>query len=215
MSLFRLLLLAACVWTFFGCARSTLTLEEGDRQLAPVLGASAEELIYVNHAVFAVVEDASEAKKRAKTGLVALNSSELILAEGSPASISASEVTRIPFSEMEGHGMAAPFVQVLYEDKQVFILPYRWYIDTLDGERLLGLSNLLTTQSVGYVESEVPENIEWPHRVIHLAEGGGAHFLGKARNRERYHWQDYPGSDSSFYNGNEVRDSPGFQPFER
>jgi len=198
-----------------GCARSSLTLDKGSRQLAPVLGSESNDLQYINHVLFAKIDFEAEKVESNKMGLVAVTSSELILAEGSPSSISEREVQWISLSDIEGVAMSGPFLQIVYQDDRYVVLPYRWYSDTVGMEQLNVLSQLLEEQSVPTVAAA---EIQWVRGIIRNAEGAGVHVVGSLRGRHasdynyNYNYDMY--DTGRYYNTNEVIDSQAFTPWQ-
>ena len=196
-----------------GCGRQTLTLDKGSHQLAPVLGPDSKDLQYFNHAVFAQITDGAEKVGTSRTGTVAVTSSQLILAEGAASSITEDEVVRIPISDIEGVSMEGPFVQLVHGENRIIILPYRWYIDTVDLVQLNALSELLEAKSIPTMASA---DIEWTRRLIHNAEGSGVHIVnsssgGRGSNADYYRYY----SGAGFYNGDGTpRDSQAFTPWQ-
>ena len=182
-----------------GCGRSTLSLKDATNQFSPVLGSSAEDIEFINLATYAQVEDGADRVESETLGLVALTSMELILAEGSPNSISEEEIIRIPFSEMEGFALDAPFVQILRSGQRTYILPYRWYSDTVDTKKLMELSSRLARHPVKTVASD---RINWVRRVIHLAEGKGAYHTAEDTRNFRSVYVDEEESDVSLNDPN-------------
>ena len=204
-------IIAITAFFISGCARSSLTLDSGSDQLSPVLGSQSEDLQFINHALFARVDQAVEKVDSKKVGLVAVTSDELILAEGSPNSVSQSEVQRIPLSELDGAAMSGPFLQVLYQSDRYVILPYRWYSDTVDMKQLNALSILLEEHSVPTVAAA---EVQWVRGIIRNAEGAGVHVVGNVRGG---HTDDYNynyNRSAGYINGNEVIDSQAFTPWQ-
>ena len=203
----------AFVFALFGCARSSLTLDKGSQKLAPVLGDESDELQFINHAVFAQVgKDAGKVDEN-KTGVVAVSYSELILAEGDISSFTAEEVARIPLNEIEGVAMEGPFLQVVHQDHRYMVLPYRWYTDTVDMKQLEHLSNLLESLSVPTIAAS---DVQWVRGIIRNAEGKGIHVVGPIRSRVSYNTENYnyDTRNNGYTNGNEVRDSQAFTPWQ-
>lgn len=196
-----------------GCGRQSLTLDKGSRQLAPVLGPDSKDLQYFNHAVFAQIQDGTEKVVVDRTGTVAVTSSELILAEGAASSITEDEVVRILISDIEGVAMAGPFVQLVHGENRYVILPYRWYIDTVDMAQLNALSELLASKSV---PAMAPVDFEWTRRIIHNAEGAGVHIVNSSprRSGSNTDW-DRHNFDAGNYNSDGTpRDSQAFTPWQ-
>jgi hypothetical protein len=195
-----------------GCGRGTLTLNEGSRHLTPILGTESGDIEFINHAVFSKVEEGAEKVDSKKVGLVAITSSELILAEGAATSVTNEEVERIPLVDIEGVAVSGPFLQVLYREYRYLVLPYRWYSDTVDMEQLTVLSEFLKDHSVPTIAAD---DVQWVRGIIHNAEGSGVHVVGPSRQGSASNAPDtwtLPGS----YNGDgSVRDSPNFQPLPR
>ncbi len=206
------LALAVATIILSGCARSALTLDQGEDQLAPVLGSQSEDLQFINHALFACIDQEAEKVDAKKVGLVAVTSTELVLAEGSPNSLSPNEVQHIPISNLDGVAMSGPFLQVVYQSDRYVILPYRWYSDTVDMEQLNALSNLLEQQSVPAMAAA---DIQWVRGVIRNAEGPGIHVVGNLLNgSQRDHYDEGWIRDAGYTNGNEVIDSQAFTPWQ-
>ena len=204
---------ACCLVLISGCGRQSLTLDKGSRQLAPVLGPDSKELEYFNHAVFAQIEDGTETVLTSNTGTVAVTSSELVLAVGAASSITEDEVVRIPISAIEGVSMKGPFLQLVHAESRFVILPYRWYIDTVDMAQLNVLSELLESKSIPTV---APVDFEWTRRIIRNAEGAGVHIVNSSTRRRgsTRDWERYR-SDAGFYNGDGTpRDSQAFTPWQ-
>lgn len=190
-----------------GCGRQSLTLDKGSRQLAPVLGSDSEDLQYINHAMFAQIEDGAEKVDIDMIGIVALTSSDLILAEGAASSITEKEVLRIPILAIDGFALEGPFLQIVHQGDRFVILPYRWYSDTVDMAQLHALSELLEAQSI---PTSAAADIEWTRRLIYNAEGSGVYFVGSSsRGGSGSSSDDGWGSDSLFYDADgSVHDSP-------
>ena len=148
-----------------------------------------------------------------KTGAVAVTSLELILAEGAANSITEDEVVRILISDIEGVSMEGPFVQLVHGENRYVILPYRWYIDTVDMAQLNALSELLASKSV---PAMAPVDFEWTRRIIHNAEGAGVHIVNSS-SQKRGSYADYERhySGAGNYNGDgPPRDSQAFTPWQ-
>ena len=205
------LALAVLVLAGSGCARSTLSLDQGTKHLSPVLGSESESLQFINHAHFAKLEKDAEKVDSKKLGIVALTASELVLAEGGVSSITEAEVERIPLIQIEGVAVEGPFLQVLHQGYLHVVLPYRWYSDTVDMEQLAKLLELLESLSVPAIAAA---DVDWVRRTIRNAEGTGIHIVGSAR-RPGYVYDEHYSTNTGGYIGNQVVDSPGFQPMER
>lgn len=193
------------------CARSTLTLDDGSRHLTPVLGSEAEDIRFINHVVFSKVEKEAEKVVFKKVGVLAVTTSDVILTEGNASSITSEEVERIPLAEIEGAAVSGPFLQVVYKDQRYVMLPYRWYIDTVDMEKLNALADLMEELAVPTVAAA---EIDWIRRRIHNAEGGGVHVVGTARQGGYAYAPEYWDGGGSYNGDGTPRDSQAFTPWQ-
>lgn len=150
--------LATAVFTasilLFGCARNSLTLEKGSQQLAPVFGADAEELVFINHVLFTKLENEQQKDNEEILGYVAVTPAELVLGEGSPRLGGEGIVLKVALSDLEGFAAPfGPYVQLSHQGERYVVFPYRWFTDTSDFQRVNELAILLQEQEVPAVEA--------------------------------------------------------------
>ena len=75
------------------------------------------------------------------------------------------------------------------------------------------LSELLKGQSVPTIAAD---DVQWVRGIIHNAEGAGVHVVGAVRpgHHNQYDNFNYNTGVSGYTNGNQVRDSQAFTPWQ-